>query len=951
MSATQKLLRFGVYELNLATEELRKGGTPLKLSPQPFRLLALLASHAGQVVTREEIQQQIWGEETYVDFEQGMNHCVKQIRNALNDNADTPLYVETLPRRGYRFLAPVTSKEVPAPPPRVTESKSGLQSGIAAAVLARQASTQPAPATAAPATATPATATSVSEKAVVSPAPEASVATRPPEVAPPIPEARQATPRVWLIWAALGLLVLLGGGLGYRLWRTSTISSQPSRPAAVKQRPTVAVLGFQNLSGRAEEGFRSKALSTYLNTELAAGDKLRTLPDGDINQMKNDLGLKDENGYTLATLARIRKNLNVDYIVMGSYGPSEGGDLRLDVTLQDAATGTVTPFSVKGSEGQMDELAVRAGEKLRERLGVKAAMSQEEVAAVSASMPVNPEVARLYSEGLTKLQVFDAAAARTLLEKAVAGEPDYALAHSALAEALNFLGYDKEAQEEARKAFDLSAKLSPREKLLVQARYLEMSNQWPEAIKLYQNLWQDYPDNLEYGLRLADAQNNAGLGKNALATVDQLHALPSPSRDDPRIDLAEAAAYKSLGEWKLQQAAAKKAAERATTQSRQLLLAEAQSVEAGSLLEQQDFSAALPLYKQALEIYRRSRNKTAEASTLNNIGDVFQGQGDLTAAESKYREAIAMYRAIGATGLAANTQSNLGAQLQRQRNLAGAEKLYEQALGMLREVKDKNNEATVLLNMGEILHDQGDLAGAATKYQQVLQMYSELGDKSGAAYARSDLGEVLAQQGDLAAAQKMQQEALSIREGIGEPTAENRLALAVLSLDEGRPADSEINARTAADEFRSKGIVDKEARAETVLARSQLAQGQLSKARESIGHAGTLASQIKDAALRLPVEIEVGIAAARIQAASGNQRDQIQAMDSLARRLAEATKNHLVSLQFEAMLALGEVEIASTKASSGRARLQTLEQDATARGYLLIARKAAAARQQSVKTT
>ena len=126
MSATQKLLRFGVFELNLATAELRKGGTPVKLAPQPFRLLALLASRAGQVVTREEIQQQLWGEETYVDFEQGMNHCVKQIRNVLNDNADTPLYVETLPRRGYRFLAPVTSKEIPAPAPRVTESKSGI---------------------------------------------------------------------------------------------------------------------------------------------------------------------------------------------------------------------------------------------------------------------------------------------------------------------------------------------------------------------------------------------------------------------------------------------------------------------------------------------------------------------------------------------------------------------------------------------------------------------------------------------------------------------------------------------------------------------------------------------------------------------------------------------------------------------------------------------------------
>jgi DNA-binding winged helix-turn-helix (wHTH) protein len=128
VSATHKLLRFGVFELNLDSEELRKSGTLIKLAPQPFRLLALLASHAGLVVTREQIKEKLWGEETYVDFEQGMNHCIKQIRTVLNDNADHPLYVETLPRRGYRFVAPVVSKNVPAPAANIIKSLSGIQS-------------------------------------------------------------------------------------------------------------------------------------------------------------------------------------------------------------------------------------------------------------------------------------------------------------------------------------------------------------------------------------------------------------------------------------------------------------------------------------------------------------------------------------------------------------------------------------------------------------------------------------------------------------------------------------------------------------------------------------------------------------------------------------------------------------------------------------------------------
>lgn len=139
MSATHRLLKFGVFELNLDTQELRKFGTLIKLRPQPFRLLALLASHAGQIVTREEIQEQLWGEDTYVDFEHGMNKCVKQIRTALGDDVSKPVYIETVPRQGYRFLAPVVAKTVLAPAPRVKESSSGIPADLAEMIRARLA--------------------------------------------------------------------------------------------------------------------------------------------------------------------------------------------------------------------------------------------------------------------------------------------------------------------------------------------------------------------------------------------------------------------------------------------------------------------------------------------------------------------------------------------------------------------------------------------------------------------------------------------------------------------------------------------------------------------------------------------------------------------------------------------------------------------------------------------
>ena len=116
VTSTPGVLKFGVFHLDEARSELKKFDMRIRLAPQPFRLLTLLASHHGEIVTREEIQEQLWGNNTFVDFERGMNHCIRQIRAALGDDASTPRYIETVPRLGYRFIAPVTrvSHDLPA---------------------------------------------------------------------------------------------------------------------------------------------------------------------------------------------------------------------------------------------------------------------------------------------------------------------------------------------------------------------------------------------------------------------------------------------------------------------------------------------------------------------------------------------------------------------------------------------------------------------------------------------------------------------------------------------------------------------------------------------------------------------------------------------------------------------------------------------------------------------
>ncbi len=110
-----RVVRFGVFELDLSAGELRKSGVRLRLQEQPFQVLALLLDHAGEIVTREELQQKLWLSDTFVDFDHSLNTAINKVREALGDSASSPRYVETLARRGYRFIAPLQSREPGAP--------------------------------------------------------------------------------------------------------------------------------------------------------------------------------------------------------------------------------------------------------------------------------------------------------------------------------------------------------------------------------------------------------------------------------------------------------------------------------------------------------------------------------------------------------------------------------------------------------------------------------------------------------------------------------------------------------------------------------------------------------------------------------------------------------------------------------------------------------------------
>src|SRR5581483_332615 len=298
----------------------------------------------------------------------------------------------------------------------------------------------------------------------------------------------------------------------------------------------------------------STALAQMMSTEIAAGQKLRTVPGESVAQAKVEFAIPDTDSLTTDTLAKIRKRLGADLVVLGSYIEIGASDknlkIRLDVRLQDADDGEVLISATEnGTIDNLFELVTRCGQQLRDRLSI-GSVTGEQALSIRESLPSDPNAARLYSQGLDRLRLFDALAARDLFQKALAIEPNNAQAHSALSDAWFKLGYQTQAADEAKKALDLSANLPREDHLRVEAQYHLAMKDWPRTIELNQTLFGFYPDNVEYGLSLANAQTHGGKNDDCLKTIEELRKLPAPLRDDPRIDLVEGESAEVMGDSK-----------------------------------------------------------------------------------------------------------------------------------------------------------------------------------------------------------------------------------------------------------------------------------------------------------------------------------------------------------------------------------------------------------------
>jgi eukaryotic-like serine/threonine-protein kinase len=742
----------------------------------------------------------------------------------------------------------------------------------------------------------------------------------------------------------------------------------------VNRRRTVAVLGFQNLSGKPEHSWLSTALSEMLTTELSQGDQLRTIPGESVAQMKLSLSLADADSYGRETLNRIRQNLGSDDVVLGSYVPLGDGLLRLDLRLQDAEAGeTLVSVSEKGKESEIDELVSRAGEEMRAKLDI-GPLSQAQSTAVKASLPSNPEAARLYSEGLQKLRVFDARSAIDLLQKAAALDPNHAPTSSALAKAWDALGYESRAKAEAQRALALSGQSSREERLLIEARAHELSGQTAQAIESYRALWEFFPDNVDYGLSLLGNQVDGGHGKDAEKTLEQLRKLVVSEADGARIDLAQADIAFSLSDFRQQQSLSEQAAARGRAIGAKLLQAQALRLEANAWERMGQPQKSIELSQQARDLFAAAGDRRAAAASLLNVGDALLDKGDYVAARKQFDAALPVFREIGAQRSIRSTLERIGNVLYSQGNMHEAQTYYQQALrfdqetdnpGMLASdygnlantlgalgdltgelkmnqqalaaftaIGSRRGTASVLNNLGDQLDVMGNPEEAKGYYEKALALDRETGYRVGEKHPIAGLGDVLRTQGDLAGARKQYEQALALSKETNDEnfTGQVEVALASVALAEKRFADGASLARQATAQFAKSSSTQDEVFSQAALARNLLGAGNLPEARTAAERAMALAGQSTAPSPRF----EATLAEARIKAKLGNWT---QAREELESMLASARKSGYRAYEFEARLALAEIDRWSGSASAG-AHLTALERDARAQGLVLIANQA-----------
>lgn len=785
-----------------------------------------------------------------------------------------------------------------------------------------------------------------------------------------------ATPQLlWRYYAAVAaVLLVLVIAAGVYFTRRQQPSEPSTRETAAKTRTSIAVMGFENISKHPTEDWMSTSLSEGLTTDLVASQIVRAVPGEDIAAAKTNLSLASLSSFSKETLGKIRKNLDVDYVVSGAYlagGSQKGDSLRVDFRLQNVQTGQIVAASqISGTVADLPNFLQQMGTKLLGTLHLTP-IAPDASAPAAPAKALNLEAQRYYAQGLDKLRHFDPLGARDLFQRATQIQPDFPAAHSALAEAWSQLGYDTEAANEAKKAFDQAHNLPVEISGSIEARYYRLSSQWDLAIKKYGALKGVYADEPAYALNLADAQIQDGKGEEALATLAEMKT-NARWKDDARIDYLEAVANDALTRFEAQHVAAKAAAEKAAQTGARLVEAQAEWMDCAALRalrqqaaaddacrksqqiaiqtgDQQIMARALTalanlrddqghaseemeLRKEVLAIARQIGSQKDIVGALFQIANVLSEEGSNEEALKYCNEAIQVATTIGDMPQLLNAQFSLAAILATLGENEKAMKIYSDALQTARSIKNNGGVTRGLRAVGQLSIQTGDLKAAEKQLREAMDEAHAPGLETDLELARMSFGDLQMARGDLGAAKKSYQDAFSSlqKQNDQQDLPNATLALALLALEEGKPTEAEKRARDAVDAYVNLKQVDSELDARNALIWALLAQGRLNDAQSELAIANKVPAKDSGSFVALQITSD------RLMALTGKAAE---AKRDLAVRLAEAQKQKRTDLQFQVRLALAEIDALSNK-QTARFALEKIAADARNTGFELVADKA-----------
>ncbi len=736
-------------------------------------------------------------------------------------------------------------------------------------------------------------------------------------------------------------------------------------------RPSVAVLGLENRTGRDGDAWLSTAISEILAAELAAGDRIRIVGRTKTVRVMNDLRVTESVQLTTEELTGLRLNLDAKFYVVGSY-TSAGENLRLELHLRDAAGEVIESSDDEKPRQRLFELVDAAAVKLRDELGA-GAMTEEQKREVEASYPGHPEAARLYADGLDKLRRFSWRDARESLEQAVEIDP-HPLSYRALAAVHFALGFESEAREAAQHAKDRAAELPRRKRRELAAYFHEINERWEEAAEIYHDLWQEFDDDVDAGLQLALAQINTGKPQEALDIVADLRRLSASPGAGAEIDLVAAKAHQWLGDLEKARAVIGSAVARAENSRSDRLVAEALFLKGDVLDRLAEYREALEAINDArvgfeavgdkmsvaatfelmavilvhqrhpdearrqfelfYRMYRDNGNDKRAARGAINLGATLSELGRHREAIRYFEQGVKIIEGFGENSKAAAGYANWGTALQETGALAAAQEKYEQAYEIYEEMDRSIEKADTLTNIGEVMFLRGDLTGAQESYQAALVLHQDARSTAGEAYVKFRLGELLTAKGELSDAEHSFGLALKIQRdrGIVSDAALTKVGLAELEIHQDNYGQAQDLAEEAEKPLAEEKMKDEAVMARIICARALLERQKWNEARELVALAESHSVRSENFRLGLVTKI----LAARLRAESDDLDEIATALRDLEAVAASAAEADFVVDNFEARFALGVVEMKTGRAATGRARLEALAAEAGDKGFGLI---------------